>query len=160
MRYRDSWQQFLGSQVASYDSRCLNLAKFQAYLKTTVESCVTSLKIFKIQLSKLQNSCLNVSGRDVLIKKWCEWIQLILTYGTLSIKINNIQGLILKLGMSQTRGSLIPFLYKIAVDTLAKMANLAQTNNLIKGLVPEYINNGVAILQYADDAILCILHSR
>ena len=36
------------------------------------------------------------------------------------------------------------------------MANLAQTNNLIKGLVPEYINNGVAILQYADDTILCI----
>jgi hypothetical protein len=33
---------------------------------------------------------------------------------------------------------------------------LAQKNNLIKGLVPKYVKNGVAILQYADDTILCI----
>jgi len=33
---------------------------------------------------------------------------------------------------------------------------LAQKNNLIKGLVPEYVENGVAILQYADDTIIYI----
>ena len=36
------------------------------------------------------------------------------------------------------------------------MISLAQRNNLIKGLDPEYIENGVAILQYADDTILCL----
>jgi len=36
------------------------------------------------------------------------------------------------------------------------MPNLAQSKKLIKGLIPEYINNGVPILQYADDTILCI----
>ena len=76
-------------------------------MKTTVESCITSLKIFKIQLSKLQNSCLNVSGRDVLIKKWCEWIQLIVTYGALSIKINNIQGAYFKTEKELDKG--IPY---------------------------------------------------
>jgi hypothetical protein len=47
-------------------------------------------------------------------------------------------------------------LFHIAEDSLAKMISLAQKNNLIKGLVPEYIENGVAVLQYADDTILCI----
>jgi len=47
-------------------------------------------------------------------------------------------------------------LFNIAADTLAKMTTHAQRNNLIKGLVPEYIKNGVAVLQYADDTILCI----
>jgi hypothetical protein len=51
---------------------------------------------------------------------------------------------------------LSPFLFNIATDTLAKMISLAQSNNLIKGLVPEYIKNGVTVLQYADDTILCI----
>ena len=36
------------------------------------------------------------------------------------------------------------------------MMLLGQENGLIKGLVPEYIPNGVALLQYADDTILCI----
>jgi hypothetical protein len=51
---------------------------------------------------------------------------------------------------------LSPFLFNIAADTLAKMISLAQRNKLFKGLVPEYIENGVAVLQYADDTILCI----
>ena len=36
------------------------------------------------------------------------------------------------------------------------MINVAQSNKLIEGLVPEYVDHGVAILQYADDTILCI----
>lgn len=36
------------------------------------------------------------------------------------------------------------------------MISKAQENGLIKGLVPEYVTNGVAILQYADDTILCL----
>jgi hypothetical protein len=40
------------------------------------------------------------------------------------------------------------------------MISLEQKNNLIEGLVPEYIENGVAILQYADDTILCLQDDR
>jgi hypothetical protein len=36
------------------------------------------------------------------------------------------------------------------------MVQTTQKNGLIKGLVKEYIPNGVAILQYADDTILCM----
>ena len=55
---------------------------------------------------------------------------------------------------------LSPFLFNIAADTLAKMISLAQKNKLIQGLVPEYIEDGVAILQYVDDTILCLQDER
>jgi hypothetical protein len=47
-------------------------------------------------------------------------------------------------------------MFNLAADLLAKMISLAQKNKLITGLVLEYIENGVAILQYADDTILCL----
>ena len=40
------------------------------------------------------------------------------------------------------------------------MVTLAQENGLIEGLVPDYIPKGVAILQYADDTIICLKDSR
>lgn len=36
------------------------------------------------------------------------------------------------------------------------MIGQGQKNQLIKGLVPEYVEHGIAILQYADDTILCL----
>lgn len=36
------------------------------------------------------------------------------------------------------------------------MIGLGQKNQLIKGLVPEYVEHGIAILQYADDTIFCL----
>ena len=42
------------------------------------------------------------------------------------------------------------------MDILAKLISLAQSNRLITGLVPEYVEKGVAILQYVDDTILCL----
>lgn len=47
-------------------------------------------------------------------------------------------------------------MFNLAADSLAKMINMAQSNDIIIGLVPEYIPKGVAILQYADDTILCL----
>jgi hypothetical protein len=77
--------------------------------------------------------------------------------GTVSVKINNTIGSYFKSGRGVRQGDpLSPFLFNIAADSLAKMISLAQKNNLIKGLVPEYTENGVAVLQYADDIILCI----
>jgi hypothetical protein len=76
---------------------------------------------------------------------------------TVSVKLNNTIGSYFKSGRGVRQGDpLSPFLFNIATDSLSKMINLAQRNNLIKGLVPEYIENGVAVLQYADDTILCM----
>ena len=51
---------------------------------------------------------------------------------------------------------LSPLLFNLAADALAKMIQQAQRNGLIQGLIPEYVENGIAILQYADDTILCL----
>jgi hypothetical protein len=77
--------------------------------------------------------------------------------GTLSVKVNDRLGAYFKSEKGVRQGDpLSPLLFNIAVDALAKMMLLGQENGLIKGLVPEYIPNGVALLQYADDTILCI----
>ena len=93
--------------------------------------------------------------------KWSEWIKLVMSSGTVSVKINNTSGSYFKSGRGVRQGDpLSPFMFNIAADTLAKMISLAQRNKLIKGLVPDYIENGVAIIQYEDDTILCIQDNR
>ncbi|CAN6218645.1 unnamed protein product [Urochloa humidicola] len=89
--------------------------------------------------------------------KWCSWIWEVMTSGTLSVKVNDKMGKYFMCGKGVRQGdALSPLLFNIAVDTLAKMVRKAQENNLIEGLAPEYIDKGVAILQYADDTILCL----
>jgi hypothetical protein len=49
-----------------------------------------------------------------------------------------------------------PFLFNMAVDSLAKMVQLTQQNGLFTSLASNLIHNGVAILQYAYDTIFLI----
>jgi hypothetical protein len=38
------------------------------------------------------------------------------------------------------------------------MVHEAQQNDLLVGLAPDFIDKGVAIMQYVDDTIICISH--
>ena len=88
--------------------------------------------------------CLRQRGFD---QKWCLWIWEVMTSGTLSVKVNDSMGSYFKYGKGVRQGDpLSPLLFNIAVDTLSKMIALAQSNKLITGLIPEYIENGVVIL--------------
>jgi hypothetical protein len=53
-------------------------------------------------------------------------------------------------------GPLFPLLFNLVADCLTRMIIRAQQNDVIGGLVPHLIPKGVAILQYADDTILCL----
>ena len=44
----------------------------------------------------------------------------------------------------------------MAVDALPKIIKQTQKTNHLSRLVPEYVEKGVAILQYVDDTILCL----
>ena len=49
---------------------------------------------------------------------------------------------------------LSPILFNIVVDILAILIDRAKETELIRGLVPNLVDNGLSILQYADDTIL------
>ena len=51
-----------------------------------------------------------------------------------------------------------PFLFNLAVEALSKMIHNAQKEKMITGLAPDLIEGGVAILQYADDTVICFEH--
>ena len=51
-----------------------------------------------------------------------------------------------------------PFLFNLAAECLTKMMTSAQKNGLVKGLASDLIKDGVGILQYADDTVICFKH--
>jgi hypothetical protein len=53
---------------------------------------------------------------------------------------------------------LSPVLFNFVADNLTKMITRAQKNNLITVLISNLIPNGVAVLQYADNTIICLEH--
>ena len=44
-------------------------------------------------------------------------------------------------------------------DGLSRMILKAQSNDLFCGLIDHIVDKGVAVLQYADDTIVCLKHS-
>jgi mannosylglycoprotein endo-beta-mannosidase len=89
----------------------------------------------------------------------CNWIKKILKDGTIFVKINNVMDPYFKSSKGVRQGDLLsPFLFNAAVICLAKMVLEAQANNLLVGLIPDLIDKGVAIMQYAADTVLCISH--
>ena len=77
----------------------------------------------------------------------------------MSIKLNNDTGpyFVSRKGVRQGDPH-SPFLFNLAVECLSKMIFNAQKENLITGLAPDLIEGGVAVLQYADDTVLCFAH--
>ena len=88
--------------------------------------------------------------------QWTEWVRKILVGGTVSVKLNDEVGPYFQSSKGVRQGDpFSPFLFNLAADCLTKMVIKAQQNGLFKGLASDLIPNGVAILQYAHDTILC-----
>jgi hypothetical protein len=90
---------------------------------------------------------------------WCNKVEKILNNGTVSVKINNTTGPYFQSSKGDRQGyPLSPFLFNSAAQCLTKMVLEAQENGLLTGLAPDLVDKGVAIMQYADDTVLCLAH--
>jgi hypothetical protein len=77
--------------------------------------------------------------------------------GTLSVKINDKMGAYFASHKGVRQGDpLSPILFNLVADYLTRMIRKAQDNGLIVGLADNLIPKGVAVLQYADDTIICL----
>jgi hypothetical protein len=98
--------------------------------------------------------CLKVRGFH---STWCGWIDFFLHNGTVAVKINGQLGSYFQSYKGVRQGDhLSPLLFNVVADCMTHMVMQAQQNSLISGLIPHLIPNGVAILQYVDDTIMCL----
>lgn len=75
------------------------------------------------------------------------------------VKLNSKEGPYFQSYKGVRKGDpLSPILFNLVADSLTRMVHVAQQNGLIKGLARNLIPNRVAVLQYADDTILCLEH--
>jgi hypothetical protein len=88
---------------------------------------------------------------------WCTWIEKVLYNGTVAVKVNGEIGPYFQSHQGVRQGNpLSPLLFNFVADCLTRMVIKAQENTRITRLVNNLIPRGIAIMQYADDAILCI----
>jgi hypothetical protein len=87
--------------------------------------------------------------------KWCNWIESIVKGGNVGVKINDDIGHFFQTKKGLRQGDpLSPLLFNIVADMLATLISRAKENGQIRGLVPHLVEDGLSILQYADDTIL------
>jgi hypothetical protein len=83
---------------------------------------------------------------------WCSWIRRVMEMETVVVKLNNT--------VSDQDGSICPIksslLFNLAADVLTRMVASAQQNLLVTGMAEILVDKGVAILQYADDTVMCL----
>jgi hypothetical protein len=120
--------------------------------------------IFKIDFEKAYDkvnwdllfTCLKARGFN---ETWCGWIKQVVQGGTVSVKINNKIGPYIKSYKGVRQGDpLSPILFNFVADCLTRMILQVQDSGLIVGLADHIIPHGVAVLQYADDTIICLKH--
>ena len=74
------------------------------------------------------------------------WIKNAVTNGTLSVKLNDIEGPYFGSHKGVRQGDpFCPFLFNIVANVLSKMIQVAQGNGLIKGQNEHLVDNGLAI---------------
>jgi hypothetical protein len=91
--------------------------------------------------------------------KWCNWIDNFITRGTVGIKVNDDIGhyFITHKGLRQG-DPLSPILFYLIADMLAILIARAKEDGQVDGLIPHLVDEGVSILQYADDTIIFMQH--
>ena len=89
--------------------------------------------------------------------KWRGWIEEMVTGGSLGIKVNDEIGPYFQTKRGLRQGDpMSPILFNIVADMLALIINRAKADDQIRGVIPHLLDDGLSILQYADDTIICL----
>jgi hypothetical protein len=92
-------------------------------------------------------------------EKWCKWIEAFTQGGHVNIKINNQLGDNFQTRKGLKQGDpLLPILFNIVADMLSVLINRAKREGQIKDSIPHLVDDGLCILQYADDTIIFMEH--
>ena len=87
--------------------------------------------------------------------KWISWVQAFISGGSVAININDEVGPYFQTKKGLRQGDpLSPILFNIVADMLAILIKRAKADNQISGIVPHLVDEGLSILQYADDTLL------
>ena len=91
------------------------------------------------------------------LSKRCNWIESFVT--GVGIKVNDDIGHYFQTKKGLHQGDPIsPILFNIAAEMLALFIKRAKDDVQIRGVIPHLIDDGLSILQYADDTIIFLDH--
>jgi hypothetical protein len=91
--------------------------------------------------------------------KWCRWTERMVSGVSVGIKVNDEIGPYFQTKRGLRQGDhMSPILFNIIADMLALIIKRAKDNGQIRGVVPHLLDDGLSILQYADDTIIFIDH--
>ena len=109
----------------------------------------------KVKWSFLQQT-LRMKGFS---ETWCNWIKTFVQGGNVGIKINDQMGPFFQTQKGLRQGDpLSPVLFNLVVDMLSILIARAKVNGQVSGVVPHLVEDGLSILQYADDTIIFMDH--
>jgi hypothetical protein len=92
-------------------------------------------------------------------QRWCEWIRLFTQGGNVNIKVNDQLGPYFQTKKGLRQGDPIsPILFNIVVDMLVILIAKARDAGQVEGVIPHLIQDGLSILQYADDTVIFMSH--
>ncbi|WVZ62664.1 hypothetical protein U9M48_012381 [Paspalum notatum var. saurae] len=90
---------------------------------------------------------------------WCNCIRSFVQGGNVAVKVNGQNGHYFQTRKGLRQGDpLSPILFNIVADMLAIIINRAKDVGKVNGVIPHLVEDGLSILQYADDTVLFMDH--
>nr|AAO00696.1 retrotransposon protein, putative, unclassified [Oryza sativa Japonica Group]AAP54694.1 retrotransposon protein, putative, unclassified [Oryza sativa Japonica Group] len=91
--------------------------------------------------------------------KRCQWIASFIQGGHVGIKVNDQVGNNFQTYKGLRQGDpLSPILFNIVADMLALLIKRAKDDGMLSEVIPHLMDDGLSILQYADDTIIFLEH--
>jgi hypothetical protein len=91
--------------------------------------------------------------------KWISWIKSFVMGESVAVNVNDDVGHFFQTKKGLQQGDpLSPILFNIVTDMLAILIKRAKEEGQISGIVPHLVDDGILILQYADDTIIFMDH--